>query len=74
MPALCHNTRLFTVPCLLNITSTIARYGTRTHASLQTLLRLIVRLFFSHSYIKMFILPRQARDKHRANSKQDGLN
>ena len=27
------------------------------------------RVFFSHLYIKMLILPRQARDKHRENSK-----
>jgi hypothetical protein len=29
------------------------------------------RLFFSHFNLKMMILPRQARDKHRENSKKD---
>ena len=28
-------------------------------------------VFLSHLYIKMMILPRQARDKHRENSKKD---
>jgi hypothetical protein len=27
-------------------------------------------VFFSHLYIKVIFLPRQARDKHRENSKQ----
>jgi hypothetical protein len=30
-------------------------------------------VFFSHLYIKMMILPRQARDKHRENSKKTGF-
>jgi hypothetical protein len=30
-------------------------------------------LRFSHFYIKMMILPRQARDKHRENSKKDAV-
>ena len=30
-------------------------------------------VFFSHIYIKMLILPRQARDKHRENSKNDAF-
>jgi hypothetical protein len=28
-------------------------------------------VFFSHMYIYMMVLPRQARDKHRENSKKD---
>ena len=31
------------------------------------------RVFLSHLYIKMLILPRQARDKHKENSKQDAF-
>jgi len=31
------------------------------------------RHFLRHLYIKMIILPRQARDKHRENSKQSGV-
>jgi hypothetical protein len=30
-------------------------------------------VFFSHIYVKTNILPRQARDKHRENSKQTVL-
>jgi hypothetical protein len=33
-------------------------------------LQVTKRSFFSHLYIKMMILPRQARDKHRENSKK----
>jgi hypothetical protein len=29
--------------------------------------------FLSHLYIKTIILPRQARDKHRENSKKDAV-
>jgi hypothetical protein len=39
----------------------------RTPPVLAGLVRKMV--FFSHIYIKMLILPRQARDKHRENSK-----
>jgi len=31
------------------------------------------RHFLSHLYIKCIILPRQARDKHRENSKKSGV-
>jgi hypothetical protein len=31
------------------------------------------RHFFRHLYLKCIILPRQARDKHRENSKQSGV-
>jgi hypothetical protein len=31
------------------------------------------RLFLRHLYIKCIILPRQARDKHRENSKKSGV-
>ena len=31
------------------------------------------RRFFAPFFIKMIILPRQARDKHRENSKKDGV-
>jgi hypothetical protein len=31
------------------------------------------RHFLSHLYIKINILPRQARDKHRENSKKDAV-
>jgi hypothetical protein len=31
------------------------------------------RHFLSHLYIKINILPRQARDKHRENSKQSAV-
>jgi len=41
----------------------------RTPPVLAGLVRKMV--FFSHIYIKMLILPRQARDKHRENSKKD---
>ena len=30
-------------------------------------------VFLSHLYIKMLILPRQARDKHKENSKKDAF-
>ena len=30
-------------------------------------------VFLSHLYIKMMILPRQARDKHRENSKKEAV-
>jgi hypothetical protein len=30
-------------------------------------------VFFRHLYIKMMILPRQARDKHRENSKKEAV-
>jgi hypothetical protein len=41
--------------CILRATMTPAENGT----------------FLSHLYIKTIILPRQARDKHRENSKKD---
>ena len=31
------------------------------------------RVFLSHLHIKMLILPRQARDKHKENSKKDAF-
>jgi hypothetical protein len=46
----------------------------RIHSSLTTSLSCQVKkqtVFFSHLYIKMMILPRQARDKHRENSKKE---
>jgi hypothetical protein len=36
-------------------------------------LRLRKTAFLSHLYIKTIILPRQARDKHRENSKKDAV-
>ena len=30
-------------------------------------------MFLSHLYIKLIIFSRQARDKHRENSKKDGF-
>jgi hypothetical protein len=35
--------------------------------------RLRKTAFLSHFYIKTIILPRQARDKHRENSKKDAV-
>jgi hypothetical protein len=56
----------------------IKRLGWTSGVSLQSLMahehailaKVRKRLFFSHFYIKMIILPRQARDKHGENSKQ----
>jgi hypothetical protein len=57
------------VPTVLN--DRLAILGDDRAAEPQVLLRKTA--FLSHLYIKTIILPRQARDKHRENSKKDAV-
>jgi hypothetical protein len=60
------------VPFLPVAGGSVPQADQETHATLQhSSLRKTV--FLSHFYIKTIVLPRQARDKHRENTKKDAV-